>query len=106
MTSTNVPATPKVSFHELQSKYQADVSALNEKHGAFFAFSDKQIAEQANHIYYKDKSKVFNMARQEGLEIANMVEETTSTIRGTAETAHHLEIIANTLKQQMSKFRI
>ncbi len=48
MTSTNVPATPKVSFHELQSKYQADVSALNEKHGAFFAFSDKQIAEQAN----------------------------------------------------------
>lgn len=48
MTSTNAPATPKVSFHELQSKYQADVSALNEKHGAFFAFSDKQIAEQAN----------------------------------------------------------
>ena len=48
MTITNVPATPKVSFHELQSKYQADVSALNEKHGAFFAFSDKQIAEQAN----------------------------------------------------------
>ena len=48
MTSTNVPATPKVSFHELQAKYQADVSALNEKHGAFFAFSDKQIAEQAN----------------------------------------------------------
>ena len=29
MTSTNVPATPKVSFHELQAKYQADVSALN-----------------------------------------------------------------------------
>ena len=48
MTSTNAPATPKVSFHELQSKYQADVSALNEKHGAFFAFSDEQIAEQAN----------------------------------------------------------
>ena len=47
MTSTNAPATPKVSFQELQSKYQADVSALNEKHGAFFAFSDKQIAEQA-----------------------------------------------------------
>ena len=39
-------------------------------------------------------------------QIANMVEETTSTIRGTAETAHQLEIIANTLKQQMSKFRI
>ena len=48
MTSTNAPATPKVSFHELQAKYQADVSALNENHGAFFAFSDKQIAEQAN----------------------------------------------------------
>ena len=48
MTSTNVPATPKVSFHELQAKYQADVSALNKKHGAFFAFSDEQIADQAN----------------------------------------------------------
>ena len=39
-------------------------------------------------------------------QIANMVEETTSTIRGTAETAHQLEIIANSLKQQMGKFRI
>jgi len=39
-------------------------------------------------------------------QIANMVEETTSTIRGTAETAHQLENIANTLKRQMSKFRI
>jgi methyl-accepting chemotaxis protein len=39
-------------------------------------------------------------------QIANMVEETTSTIRGTAETAHQLENIANSLKQQMSKFRI
>ena len=39
-------------------------------------------------------------------QIANMVEETTITIRGTAETAHQLENIANSLKQQMSKFRV
>ena len=48
MTSTNAPATPKVSFHELQAKYQADVLALNKKHGAFFAFSDEQVAAQAD----------------------------------------------------------
>ena len=41
MTITNAPATPKVSFHELQSKYQADVSALNKKHGAFHLNSEQ-----------------------------------------------------------------
>ena len=44
----------------------------------------EQIAEQANHIYYKDKSKVFNMARQEGLEIANMVEVARATVTSAA----------------------
>ena len=44
----------------------------------------EEIAEQANHIYYKDKSKVFNMARQEGLEIANMVEVARATITSAA----------------------
>ena len=43
-----------------------------------------EIAERANHIYYKDKSKVFNMARQEALEIANMVEAARATINSAA----------------------
>ncbi len=43
-----------------------------------------EIAERANHIYYKDKSKVFNMARQEALEIANMVEVARATINSAA----------------------
>lgn len=43
-----------------------------------------EIAERANHIYFKDKSKVFNMARQEALEIANMVEVARATITSAA----------------------
>ena len=52
MTSTNAPTTPKVSFHELQAKYQADVSALNKKHGAFFAFSDEQANDEFEYCQY------------------------------------------------------
>ncbi|UCV02566.1 methyl-accepting chemotaxis protein [Dechloromonas denitrificans] len=39
-------------------------------------------------------------------QIANMVEETTATIRGTAETAHQLEVIATNLKQLIGKFTV
>lgn len=39
-------------------------------------------------------------------QIANMVEETTATIRGTAETAHQLENIAGNLKQLIGKFKV
>ena len=39
-------------------------------------------------------------------QIANMVEETTNTIRGTAATAHQLENIANSLKQQIGRFKV
>ncbi|QRM19086.1 methyl-accepting chemotaxis protein [Dechloromonas sp. TW-R-39-2] len=39
-------------------------------------------------------------------QIANMVEETTTTIRGTVETAHQLEAIANNLKRQIEKFSV
>lgn len=44
----------------------------------------EEIAERANNIYFKDKSKVFNMARQEALEIANMVEVARATITSAA----------------------
>jgi len=39
-------------------------------------------------------------------QIANMVEETTTTIRGTAATAHELENIAINLKQLIGKFKV
>ena len=44
----------------------------------------EEIAERANHIYFKDKSKVFNMARQEALEISNMIEVARATITSAA----------------------
>jgi succinate dehydrogenase / fumarate reductase flavoprotein subunit len=44
----------------------------------------EDLAKQANHIYYKDKSKVFNMARIEALEVANMTEVARATINSAA----------------------
>lgn len=44
----------------------------------------EELAEQAKHIYFKDKSKVFNMARQEALEIENMIEVARATIKSAA----------------------
>jgi len=38
------------------------------------------LAQQAGHIYFKDKSKVFNTARIEALELANMTEVARATI--------------------------
>jgi methyl-accepting chemotaxis protein len=38
--------------------------------------------------------------------IAQMVEETTVTIRGTAETATRLELIAQDLKAQIGRFKV
>jgi len=39
-------------------------------------------------------------------QIANMVEETSSTTRGTAASAHQLEAIANSLKTLIARFRV
>jgi len=44
----------------------------------------EQLAKQAEHIYFKDKSKVFNTARIEALELANMVEVARATINSAA----------------------
>jgi len=43
-----------------------------------------ELAEQANHIYFQDKSKVFNTARIEALELANMTEVARATIKSAA----------------------
>ncbi|SDE55134.1 FAD-binding protein, partial [Paraburkholderia lycopersici] len=39
-----------------------------------------QVAERAKHIHLKDKSKVFNTARVEALEVANMIEVARATM--------------------------
>ncbi len=44
----------------------------------------EQLAEQANHIAFQDKSKVFNTARIEALELSNMVEVARATIKSAA----------------------
>jgi len=43
-----------------------------------------ELAEQANHITFQDKSKVFNTARIEALELANMTEVARATIKSAA----------------------
>ncbi|CAB3674345.1 succinate dehydrogenase flavoprotein subunit [Achromobacter pestifer] len=44
----------------------------------------EDIAKQADNIYFKDKSKVFNTARVEALELANMTEVARATIKSAA----------------------
>lgn len=44
----------------------------------------EDLAKQADHIYFKDKSKVFNTARVEALELANMTEVARATIKSAA----------------------
>jgi len=43
-----------------------------------------EIAKLADHIFFKDKSKVFNTARVEALEMANMTEVARATIKSAA----------------------
>ncbi len=55
-----------------------------------------ELAEATQHIYYKDKSKVFNTARVEALEVANMIEVARATVhsafnRHESRGAHSLE---------------
>lgn len=44
----------------------------------------EDLAQTAQHIYFKDKSKVFNTARVEALELANMTEVARATIKSAA----------------------
>src|SRR3546814_11158722 len=41
----------------------------------------EDLAKQAEHVYFKDKSKVFNTARIEALELTNMTEGASATIK-------------------------
>ncbi len=54
----------------------------------------------------KEQSTASTSIAQRVEQIANMVEETTETIRGTATTAHQLQDIAVSLKQQISRFKV
>nr|WP_255592360.1 succinate dehydrogenase flavoprotein subunit [Bordetella sp. BOR01] len=44
----------------------------------------EDLAKQAEHVYFKDKSKVFNTARIEALELTNMTEVARATIKSAA----------------------
>src|SRR5690606_27393904 len=46
--------------------------------------SIEALAEQVKHIHFKDKSKVFNTARIEALEVENMIEVARATIKSAA----------------------
>ncbi|MBK7414675.1 MAG: methyl-accepting chemotaxis protein [Dechloromonas sp.] len=54
----------------------------------------------------REQSTASTSIAQRVEQIANMVEETTVTIRGTAASAHQLENIANSLKVMIGRFRI
>jgi methyl-accepting chemotaxis protein len=54
----------------------------------------------------KEQSTASTSIAQRVEQIANMVEETTQTIRGTATTAHQLQDIAVSLKQLISRFKV
>jgi succinate dehydrogenase / fumarate reductase flavoprotein subunit len=71
------------------SKVGADMRRTMQLHCGVFRFPDSleegvrnmlEIAERVKHTYIKDKSKVFNTARVEALELDNLVETALSTI--------------------------
>ena len=64
----------------------------------------QRIGEVADATHEQSASSTSIAQRVE--QIANMVNETTGTIRGTSETAHQLEAIAQNLKLQIGKFRL
>ncbi len=54
----------------------------------------------------REQSAASTSIAQRVEDIAQMVDQTTATIRGTADSAGHLECIALNLKQQISRFKI
>ncbi len=54
----------------------------------------------------REQSAASTSIAQRVEQIANMVEETTTTIRGTAVAAHQLENIANSLKAMIGRFKV
>ncbi|MDM8356267.1 succinate dehydrogenase flavoprotein subunit [Pandoraea communis] len=66
-----------------------DIRATMQKHAGVFRTSDllkegvdeiKQVAERVSHVHLKDKSKVFNTARMEALEVDNLIEVAKATM--------------------------
>jgi methyl-accepting chemotaxis protein len=53
-----------------------------------------------------EQSSASTLIAQRVEQVANMLEETTDSIRGAAASAHRLEDIANNLKAQISRFRL
>ncbi|WP_087688164.1 MULTISPECIES: succinate dehydrogenase flavoprotein subunit [unclassified Pandoraea] len=66
-----------------------DVRATMQKHAGVFRTADLlkegvgeilQVAERVSHVHLKDKSKVFNTARMEALEVDNLIEVAKATM--------------------------
>lgn len=64
----------------------------------------EHIADVANAT--REQSVASTLIAQRVEQLSQMVEETTATIRTTADTARHLEQIAHGLKSQISRFRL
>jgi len=79
----------KSSSGEYTQDIANDIRATMQKHAGVFRTSKlladgvkdiAQVAERAKHIHLKDKSKVFNTARVEALEVANLIEVARATM--------------------------
>jgi succinate dehydrogenase / fumarate reductase flavoprotein subunit len=79
----------KSSSGEYTQAIAGDIRSTMQKHAGVFRTEKlmaegvskiKEVAERVNHVHLKDKSKVFNTARVEALELANMIEVARATM--------------------------
>jgi succinate dehydrogenase / fumarate reductase flavoprotein subunit len=79
----------KSSSGEYTQAIAGDIRTSMQTHAGVFRTSKllaegvekiKELAERVNHVHLKDKSKVFNTARVEALELANLIEVARATI--------------------------
>ncbi|MFD1561177.1 succinate dehydrogenase flavoprotein subunit [Paraburkholderia silviterrae] len=79
----------KSSSGEYSQAVAGDIRSTMQKHAGVFRTEKlmaegvkniKEVAERVDHMHLKDKSKVFNTARVEALEVANMIEVARATM--------------------------
>jgi succinate dehydrogenase / fumarate reductase flavoprotein subunit len=79
----------KSSSGEYSQAIAGDIRSTMQSHAGVFRTEKlmaegvskiKEVAERVNHVHLKDKSKVFNTARVEALELANMIEVARATM--------------------------
>jgi succinate dehydrogenase / fumarate reductase flavoprotein subunit len=89
MTMARLARLDSATSGETVSKVGADLRRTMQLHCGVFRFPDGlaegvrtilEVAERAKHTFIKDKSKVFNTARVEALELDNLVETAVATM--------------------------